>query len=164
MVAKDLRRRLRAPVGLIVLVAFPLAFAGMVGLAFGPSSSNGSALPVITILVVDHDGELLSGALQNAGGNEQFSKQFNMVWMEDEADARRRIANGEASALLILPKDFTAHLLDQKPVELVLIKNPAESIKPQVVEEMVGGRRRRAGRLSTSSIRAAAPTTTRLET
>jgi ABC-type multidrug transport system permease subunit len=138
MVAKDLRRRLRAPVGLIVLMAFPLAFAGMVGLAFGPSSSNGSALPVITILVVDHDGELLSGALQNAGGNEQFSKQFNMLWMEDEADARRRIANGEASALLILPKDFTAHLLDQKPVELVLIKNPAESIKPQVVEEMVG--------------------------
>jgi len=36
MVVKDLRRRLRAPVGLIVLLIFPLAFAGMVGMAFGP--------------------------------------------------------------------------------------------------------------------------------
>jgi ABC-type multidrug transport system permease subunit len=138
MVAKDLRRRLRAPVGLIVLMVFPLAFAGMVGLAFSPSGGNGSGLPVIDILVVDHDGELLSGALQNATGNEEFSKNFNMIWLEDEADARRRIADGEASALLVLPEGFTARLLDQKPVELVLIKNPAESILPQVVEEMVG--------------------------
>jgi ABC-type multidrug transport system permease subunit len=138
MVAKDLRRRLRAPVGLIVLLIFPLAFASMVGTAFGPSSGNGAALPVITILVVDHDEDLLAGALQNATGNEEFSQQFDLVWMDDEAEARRRLDDGEASALLILPEQFTANLLDQKPVNLILIKNPAESILPQVVEEMVG--------------------------
>jgi len=82
MVAKDLRRRLRAPVGLIVLLIFPLVFAGMVGMAFSPSTGNDSALPVITILVVDHDGDLLANTLQNATGNEEFSRRFDMKWIE----------------------------------------------------------------------------------
>ncbi|MCZ6601104.1 MAG: ABC transporter permease [Acidobacteria bacterium] len=138
MVAKDLRRRLRTPVGLIVLLIFPLAFAGMVGTAFGPSSGSGSGLPVITILMVDHDEDLLSNALQNATGNEQFSQQFDLVWIEVEDEARRMMDNGEASALLILPENFTTDLLDGKQVTLSLVKNPAESILPQVVEEMAG--------------------------
>ncbi len=138
MVAKDLRRRLRAPVGLIVMLIFPLVFAGMVGMAFGPSSGSGSGLPVVTILMVDHDEDLLSGVLQNATGNEEFSRQFDMVWIEEEDEARRMMENGEASALLILPENFTSDLLDGKPVTLVLIKNPAQSILPQVVEEMAG--------------------------
>ena len=35
LVAKDIRRKLRAPLGLIVVLAFPLLFAGMIALAFG---------------------------------------------------------------------------------------------------------------------------------
>jgi len=138
MVAKDLRRRLRTPVGLIVLLIFPLVFAGMVGMAFSPSTGSDSALPVITILVVDHDGDLLANALQNATGNEEFSRRFDLKWIEEEDEARRMMDNGEASALLILPENFTADLLDGKQATLTLIKNPAESILPQVVEEMTG--------------------------
>ena len=35
LVSKDLKRKLRAPVGLVVLLAFPIVFAGMLALVFG---------------------------------------------------------------------------------------------------------------------------------
>ncbi|MFQ5670635.1 MAG: ABC transporter permease [Acidobacteriota bacterium] len=138
LVAKDFRRRLRTPVGLVVMLIFPLAFAGMVGLAFGPARDSDGGLPRIKILLVDHDQKFLSGFLSNAGGNPQFQEQFDLVNVEEEDEARRMMEDGEASALLIIPEGFTDDLFDGKETTLTLLKNPAESILPQVVEEMVG--------------------------
>jgi ABC-type Na+ efflux pump permease subunit len=44
---------------------------------------------------------------------------------------------GNASALLIIPKDFTNALLESKPAALQLIRNPAQRILPNIIEEMV---------------------------
>jgi ABC-2 type transport system permease protein len=134
---KDLLRRLRAPVGLIVLLIFPLAFTAMIGLAFGPQTGSGTGMPRIRVLLVDNDEDLFSGFLGNAAGNPEFSKTFEMVTIPQEEDARRMMENGEASALVIVPEGFTADLLDGVPCTLTLIKNPAESILPQVAEETV---------------------------
>jgi ABC-2 type transport system permease protein len=60
-----------------------------------------------------------------------------MVTIPEEEDARRMMEDGEASALVIIPESFTQDLLNGVPSSLTLIKNPAESILPQVVEETV---------------------------
>jgi ABC-type multidrug transport system permease subunit len=133
---KDLRRRLRAPVGFIVLLIFPLAFAGMIGLAFGPRGA-GSGLPRIRVLLVDQDQDFLSGFLNNASNNPEFNEQFELVSVPTEEEARRMMEDGEASALIVIPDGFTADLLDLQAASLTLVKNPAESILPQVVEETV---------------------------
>ncbi|MFQ5719671.1 MAG: ABC transporter permease [Acidobacteriota bacterium] len=139
MVAKDLTRRLRAPVSLVVMLIFPLAFAGMLGLAFGNRGSDGaSGLPRIRILVVDLDKEFLSQFVSGASNSDEFNEQFELVAVATEEEGRRRMDDGEASALLIIPEGFTEHLVDEEPVTLELVKNPAQSILPQVVEEMAG--------------------------
>ncbi|MFQ5768144.1 MAG: ABC transporter permease, partial [Acidobacteriota bacterium] len=137
MLGKDLRRRIRSPVGLIVMLIFPLAFASLIGVSFGPGSDDDQGQFKIKMLMVDHDEGFFSGFLANASRNEEFKKWFQVEELDDEAEARRRMEEGEASALLIIPAGFSEDLLDQKPVELKLVKNPAQSILPRVAEESV---------------------------
>ena len=139
MVAKDMKRRLRAPVGLVVMLIFPLAFAGMLGLAFGDrAGGSDSGLPRIRILVVDLDNGFLSQFFMGATNSDEFNEQFEIVAVATAEEGRQRMDDGEASALLIFPEGFTESLLDEQPVTLELVKNPAQSILPQVVEEMAG--------------------------
>lgn len=139
MVAKDVKRRLRAPVSLVVMLIFPLAFAGMLGLAFGDrAGGSSSGLPRIRILLVDLDEGFLSQFFLGATNSDDFNEQFELISVAGEAEARRMMDDGEASALLIIPAGFTEQLLDEQAVTLELIKNPAQSILPQVVEEMTG--------------------------
>ncbi|MCD6379405.1 ABC transporter permease, partial [bacterium] len=45
--------------------------------------------------------------------------------------------NGKASALIEIPENFSRDFLDRKPAEIRLVKNPAETFLPVIVEEMV---------------------------
>jgi ABC-type multidrug transport system permease subunit len=48
---------------------------------------------------------------------------------------RRRMDRGDASALLIVPKGFQDAFLQNHPVQLQLVTNPAQEILPNIVEE-----------------------------
>lgn len=54
MVWKDLRRRARAPLATVLLLLFPLIFAGLIALTFG-----GGGVPRVRLLIEDRDGGLL---------------------------------------------------------------------------------------------------------
>ena len=41
LLGKDLRRRRRSPLGVLVMLAFPLVFSGMLALAFGGDGDDG---------------------------------------------------------------------------------------------------------------------------
>jgi ABC-2 type transport system permease protein len=86
---------------------------------------------------VDHDQDLLSAFLGNASSNPDFAEMFEMVTVPEEEEARRMMEDGEASALMIIPESFTENLLNGRPSTLKLVKNPAQAILPQVVEETV---------------------------
>lgn len=130
LVAKDLRRKRRAPTGLIVLLLFPLLFAGMLALVFG---RGGEGVPKVRLLVHNADdglgGRLLLGAL----GSEQMAEFFDVRSVGDEG--RALMEEGEASALLTIPTGFTRDLLDGKPITLSLVRNPAEGILPEIAEQ-----------------------------
>ena len=51
LVAKDLKRKMRSPLGLIAVLCFPLLFAGMIALAFG----RGDSIPKVRMLVANED-------------------------------------------------------------------------------------------------------------
>jgi ABC-2 type transport system permease protein len=42
---------------------------------------------------------------------------------------------GEASAMIVLEEGFSERAFDGEPVEFLLVRNPAESIKPELVEQ-----------------------------
>ena len=135
MTRKDLIRRLRSPVWLIVSLLFPLTFAGMIGLAFG--RRGGEELPRIQVLMLDLDDSGLSRFISGAGETDDSPVRFTFTPVSDEAEGRRRMEAGEASGFVIVPARFAEDLFDGRPVTLRVLKNPSETILPQVVEELV---------------------------
>jgi ABC-2 type transport system permease protein len=133
LVAKDIKRKLRAPLGLIAVLAFPLLFAGMIALAFG----KGSGVPKVRMLVANEDDGLLASGVASVFTSQQASKFFDAKTVT-AAHGRELMERGKASALLTIPKGFTQDVLDGKPVTLRLLRNPAEGILPEIAEQTVG--------------------------
>lgn len=124
--AKDVKRRLADPFALAIWAAIPLLTGGLIGLM------SGGGTPTIKahVLVADQDGTLLSRFVAGS------------TWgglLETEAvelgEGRRRMDEGEATALLVLPEGFQDGVLRERPVELRLLTNPQMRVLPRLVEE-----------------------------
>jgi len=137
LLAKDLRRAWRNPLPWLVNLIVPLCMTALIGLAFGGKSDNGS-LGRIRFAVVDEDDSLLTGFLHGAVGQREGGKYLEPVFLDREA-ALRQITANKLSAALIIPTNFTRHYLTgRETVSLELVKNPAQSIHPAVLEELLG--------------------------
>ncbi len=137
LLAKDLRRARRNPLPWLINLIVPLAMTALIGLVFGGHSDNG-ALGRIRFAVVNEDKTLLSDFLRGAANQREGGKYLEPVFME-RADALREINAGKISAVLIIPTNFMRNYLTaRQAVSLELIKNPAESIHPAVLEELLG--------------------------
>ena len=137
LLAKDLRRAWRNPLPWLINLAIPLCITGLIGLSFGGKSDSG-ALGRIRFAVVDEDKTVLSDFLRGAANQGEGAKYLEPVFLDREA-AMSQINNNKISAVLIIPEHFTRnYLTGRAPVSLELIKNPAESIHPAVLEELLG--------------------------
>ncbi len=132
LVTKDLLRRVRAPLAIVVTLAFPVLFAGMLALVFGGGEDP---VPKVRLLVEDRDGGLLANALESAFTSRQLGRLFELRNVK-EGEGRGLIEQGEASALLVLPEGLTRDFLDGKPVRFELVRNPAEGILPEIAEQV----------------------------
>jgi ABC-2 type transport system permease protein len=130
-VRKDLLRTLRRPLGTLLLLAFPLAFAGVIAMTFGTSGDVSIRVPV---LVENQDDGFASTFLLGALGSEQMAQHFAIEAVASGGAAR--MERGEASALLVIPAGFTDDLLGGRPVKLRLVRNPSERIRPEIAEQM----------------------------
>ena len=131
MVGKDLLRQRRSPMAIGFVLAFPIIFSALLALAFGGDGGNG--FPRVRLLIEDRDGSTLSGFLVSAAGSEQIAEYFEITNVGDEGQSL--IDEGKASALLLIPEGFGANLLAGEPIDLTLVRNPAESILPEIAEQ-----------------------------
>ncbi len=137
LLAKDLRRAWRNPLPWLINLIVPLAMTALLGMVFG-GHSDGGALGRIRFAVVDEDKSLLSDFLRGAVNQNQGGKYLEPVIMEREP-ALKLINANKISAVLIIHTNFMRdYLTASAPVSLELIKNPAESIHPAVLEELLG--------------------------
>lgn len=132
LLRKDLLRHRRAPLAVIALLIFPLMFAGLLSLAFGKGESP---LPAAKLLIEDHDQGLASRLVSSFFGAEEL-RPYVAASPVEKGEGRALIEAGEASALLILPEGLTDRLLAGEKVELRLLRNPAQSVLPQIAEEI----------------------------
>jgi hypothetical protein len=133
MVRKDLLRTLRAPLGVLLLLSFPVLFALMIGLVFGRGAVS---LPRVRLLVEDRDGAIGSRLLVAALRSERVARLFELREVGREGQALMEA--GEASALLRIPAGFSRDLLRGEPTALELVRNPAEGIFPEIAEQAAG--------------------------
>ncbi|HEX6853614.1 MAG TPA: ABC transporter permease [Candidatus Polarisedimenticolaceae bacterium] len=130
LVAKDLARKRRAPLGFVVVLLFPVVFAALLGLAFG----RGDGPPKIRLLLQNRDDGFLSRALASAFTSERSAEFLDVRVVGDEG--RAILDRGGASALLVIPEHFTTDLLEGEPITLSLVRNPAEGILPEIAEQL----------------------------
>jgi ABC-type multidrug transport system permease subunit len=127
---KDLRRLRREPVTLITWFAIPTFLVVILTLVFGPRGAQ----PHGTLLIADQDGGPGGVLLTRAFSQGALGKILTVAKVTED-DGRRRMDRGEASALLIIPTGFTAGFMQSKPVALALVRNPAQRIIPDIIEE-----------------------------
>jgi ABC-type transport system involved in cytochrome c biogenesis permease component len=137
LLAKDLRRAWRNPVPWLINLVVPLCITALIGLAFGGKSEK-NALGHIRFAVVDEDNSPLTGFLRGAMNQGEAGKHFEPVYLKRD-EALRQVNDNKLSAVVIIPTNFTRnYLTGSEPVKLELIKNPAQSIHPAVLEELLG--------------------------
>ena len=137
--AKDIRRRLADPAAFAIWIGLPLLLGGLLSFI----NSDDAAPPRATVLVVDEDDTFSSGLLLTALERAP-TLELQTVSIDE---GRRRIDDGDATALLVVPKGFEQAVFDassasagssvsaRAAAELTLVTNPAQQILPGIVEE-----------------------------
>lgn len=129
---KDLLHLVRDPAGLAVWVGVPLVLLALISSVFGGER----IAPKGKLLLADEDDSLVSGLFTGAFSQGELGKMIETEKVTAE-EGKRRMDRGDASAMLIIPKGLGAAFLDRKPFQLTLIKNPSQSILPEMVEEVL---------------------------
>jgi ABC-type Na+ efflux pump permease subunit len=127
---KDLRRLRRDPAALLMWLGFPLFLIVIMSAFFGKESPKPHGL----LLIADEDKTFLSGALANLYNQGKLAEMIKTEKV-NQADGRKRMDKGEASALLVIPKGFADAFIDNTPLRLPLITNPSQRIMPGLIEE-----------------------------
>lgn len=131
-IRKDLIRRWRSPAATLAMLAFPLFMSGMIGMVSGGGGDD-EQFPPIRILLEDRDGGPLTEFLKGAIGREEVRKRLDVTLVGPEG--RARMEKGDASALVVFPEHFTDDLLAGRPAQIEVLRNPAEGIAPEIVDQ-----------------------------
>lgn len=133
IIKKDLRKRIKSPLAIVVLLIIPFFMTTLLGLVFSPSDPQ-KTLPEIKVLVVDHDKNIASKFLIQAFENPRLEDMFTLS-IVDEKKGRALISKGKASALLVIPEQFSQNILNLRTTRFELVKNPSQRFLPVIVEE-----------------------------
>jgi ABC-2 type transport system permease protein len=126
---KDLSRLRRDPLGLAAALAIPFVVTLLLNLVFGDGPKTEARL-----LLVDQDHTVGSAVLRRALNQGSPGKAVlveEVVWDE----GRRRMDQGDGSALLLIPEGFEKAVLRHQPCQLKLLTNPSQRILPGIIEE-----------------------------
>ncbi|MBI2949214.1 MAG: ABC transporter permease [Verrucomicrobia bacterium] len=136
LLAKDLRRAWRNPLPWVIHLAVPLLITGLIGLTFGRAGDRGG-LGRIKLAIVDEDDSALTGFLRGALNQREAGQHIEPFFLKRD-EALREISDNRLSAVVIIPRGFAQdYLTGEKRVTLELIKNPAQSFHPAIVEEFL---------------------------
>ncbi|HAV64460.1 MAG TPA: hypothetical protein DCY13_19090 [Verrucomicrobiales bacterium] len=134
---KDLLRQRRNPWALVINLALPFIITALIGFAFGGGSSA-KGMGTIKLAIVDEDDSPLSNFLRGAF-QQGDAKQFLQPVVLSREQALAQINDNQLSAAVILPANFAEDFLDGRGgLRIELIKNPAQSFHPAIVEELLG--------------------------
>ena len=130
----NLRQRLRDRWQLAIWIGVPLLLGMTITLVMGGS---GGPKPVARLIIADEDQTTLSKFFAGAWSQGAFADLVE-VETANRTEGKQRIADGDGSGLLIIPKGFSEAALKDEPVELTLITNPSQNILPKILSEGTG--------------------------
>ena len=126
---KDLLIVLKDKGALAVYFLMPLAFATMLGMAFGNAGNEETTIEIAALLV-NRDGGTY-GATLAEGLSDVDVLVLEEVVSAVEAD--ETVASGEVAAALVIPEDFSARIDAGEPAQVTLIKDPTKQDEAAIV-------------------------------
>jgi len=126
---KDLLIVLKDKGALAVYFLMPLAFATMLGMAFGNAGNEETTIEIAALLV-NRDGGTY-GAMLAEGLSDVDVLVLEEVVSAVEAD--ETVASGEVAAALVIPEDFSARIDAGEPAQVTLIKDPTKQDEAAIV-------------------------------
>jgi ABC-type Na+ efflux pump permease subunit len=128
---KDLRRYRRDATALALWFILPLIMTATIGLVFGRGDANLQGL----LLIADEDGGLAGTFLRESISRGPLGPMLAIQRVQ-QPEGRKRLAHGDGSALLIIPKGYDRAVMRDEAAQWTLITNPEQQLMPQVVREV----------------------------
>lgn len=113
-----------------IWIGIPVILSGMLSLL----ANTGGDAPTARVLLVDQDNTLLSRLLPGAARQGNSPIEIEPVTLDE---GRRRIAGGDATALLVIPAGFQNAVVGSGSAQLQLVTNPAQRVLPALVQQML---------------------------
>ncbi|MEZ5470288.1 MAG: ABC transporter permease [Marinicella sp.] len=124
-----LKKIFREKWSLISWLAIPIIIMFLMSLIAG----TGGGKLTGRLLVTDHDQTGVSNFIIGGFSQGPMAEIFTVKQVK-EAEGQELMDAGEASAWIVLEKGFGDAVLNNQPTTIKLMKNPAQSILPQMVE------------------------------
>jgi ABC-2 type transport system permease protein len=141
LLLKDLQILRRSPLQAVLLVAYPILIAVLVGFAI----SRGPEDPRVAFL-----NEVPPNTRINVGGTElpkanvkqQICERVECVFVEDRDEAREKVASGDVLAALVLPADLVNKInslstLTPGVPEVEILVNEENAVKAELVDDRI---------------------------
>lgn len=141
LLVKDLQILRRSPLVAALLIAYPIAIAVLIGFAL----SRGPEDPRVALVSQVPEGSTLTigGAeIDVVGAGDELCERVECVPVGSEAEARRKVEDGDVLAALILPEDLIERLESlgglnpRRPTVRVLV-NEEDPVKAQLVGDRI---------------------------
>lgn len=129
---KDLARWRQDAGAVLLWLGIPLVIGALITSLI---DGGDGVMPKGLLLIADQDDSVLSGFVASAYTQGQLAELIT-VEPVDIDEGRRRIDAGEASGFLVIPEGFTEAFLDNEPVTLELVTNPAQTILPGIITDV----------------------------
>jgi hypothetical protein len=141
LLLKDLQILRRSPLQAVLLVAYPILIAVLVGFAI----SRGPADPRVAFLNevppntrIDVGG----GELPKANVKERICKRVECIFVGDRAEAEEKVESGDVLAALILPADLVNKInslstLTPGVPEVEVLVNEENAVKAELVDDRI---------------------------
>ncbi|MCF6299742.1 MAG: ABC transporter permease [Proteobacteria bacterium] len=124
------KRILNEKWGLISWLFIPLIIVGLMSLI---SSGSGGPKPTGKLLVTDLDNTMISQFMLGGFSRGPLAEIFTVQQLKAD-EARQMMEDGDASAWITIEEGFAEKYLNKQQTTLQLVKNPAQSILPSMVE------------------------------
>jgi len=124
---------------LAVLFLLPLLFTSLYGGMNMQAAGGGDAIISLDVCLVNQDegifGEEIAKALNSIA-------ELNVETFDGVADAEQRVAEGEATAAIVIPAGFTANMDAYTPTTIEVMVDPAQpesvSIVTEIMNQVIG--------------------------
>ncbi|HEX6688228.1 MAG TPA: ABC transporter permease [Solirubrobacterales bacterium] len=141
LLLKDLQILRRSPLQAVLLIAYPVLIALLIGFAI----SREPGKPRVALLNEIPPGARIAagnGKLPAVGVNDRICKQVECVDVGSRAQAEAKVRNGDVLAALILPSDLIDRLnslstLSPETPEVDVIVNEEDPLKARIVDDRI---------------------------